>query len=329
MHYPPFLHSGDCIGITAPSAGIGDEYLPAYEASLCHLRKLGYHITETASVRCGGLASASGRRRAKELQQLVEADDVRLILCAAGGDFLIDMLPYVDFSLFQKHPKWVQGYSDPTGLLFPLTVSQDIATLYGPTAGEFSAKKPHPALLHTLSIWQGEIPVQESFDRFTREPADPVEGFHLTEPVCWQDINGPVHLHGRMIGGCIECLQLLIGTPYADVAAFNRRYHRDGIIWYFDIFSMRAEQLYNALWQMREAGWFSEAAGYLFGRVCFPGSDLGMSYADAALRALGSESPILLDVDIGHVQPTMTIINGALAEVRGQHGRGSVRFTLQ
>ncbi len=327
MYYPPFLSRGNTIGVTAPSAGISDEH--SFDASLRTLRKQGYKILETASVRSGTLASTSGQRRAVELRQLITNNRVHAILCAAGGDFLIDMLPYVDFAAIRQHPKWIQGFSDPTGLLFPVTVNLDIATLYGPTAGQYSATPLHKMYTQNLDILRGEIPVQESFSACSRAPEDPVHGLTMTDEVHWIDLNGPVHLRGRIIGGCMDCLQLLIGTPYADVAAFNRRYAGDGVIWYFDIFSLRAEQVYNTLWQMREAGWFSEAAGFLFGRVCFPGSDLGMQYEDAVLRALGSQAPVLLDVDIGHVQPTMTIINGAMAEVWGQDGRGAIALHLE
>lgn len=52
-------------------------------------------------------------------------------MCASGGEFLLEILPYIDFDLLKNNPKFVCGFSDPTGLLYPITTKCDIATIYG------------------------------------------------------------------------------------------------------------------------------------------------------------------------------------------------------
>ncbi len=41
---------------------------------------------------------------------------------AAGGDYLLETLPLFDYEFIRNHPKWIQGFSDPTGL-FPASIA--------------------------------------------------------------------------------------------------------------------------------------------------------------------------------------------------------------
>ncbi|MBQ4563813.1 MAG: LD-carboxypeptidase, partial [Lachnospiraceae bacterium] len=244
MIYPKWLNKGDLIGIPAPSAGIKEEKLPKFELSLSHVKKAGYRVRETDSVRSGLASSATPEVRGKEFMELITDDEVHMVLCAAGGDFLYDMLPYLDYESIRKHPKWIQGYSDPTGILFGVTTKLDIATIYGGNAGTFGMTKLHPSLQENLKLWKGELTEQNSYDKCEAGWVDNVDGYALTVPVEWKTPNGPVKMSGRLIGGCMDCLRDLIGTPYEDAAGFAKRYAADGLIWYFDVFSMPAEAVY-------------------------------------------------------------------------------------
>ena len=137
-----------------------------------------------------------------------------------------------------------------------------------------------------------------------------------------------IHATGRLIGGCMECLADIIGTPYEDTLGFIERYKEDGFIWYFDIFALRAETVYNTLWHMNAAGWFKYAKAFIFGRVCFPGTLLDMTYQEAIIRAL-PDSPIVFNADVGHVAPRMTMINGSVATLEAADGKGSLEMKLK
>lgn len=327
MIYPKFLRPGDTVGITAPSAPIGEGKRDSFALSLSHLKAEGYRIVETPSVYGEGWASAPGDVRAAELLSLVGDPEVDMIFCATGGDFLIDMLPYVDFEAIRRNPKWIQGYSDPTGLLFPITTGLDVATIYGCNAGGFDMEELHSSLRDNLALLRGEVREQKSFALYERSKGD--GAYNLTEPVRWETPNGPVDVQGRLIGGCMECLCDLIGTPYDHAADFAARHREEGLIWYFDVFALKAETVYNSLWHMKQAGWFEGARGFLFGRVLFPGTFLGMSYEEAALRALGMDVPIVMEADVGHVSPRMTLINGSLAHLTARDGKGTLRMELK
>lgn len=72
---------------------------------------------------------------------MVTDDNVDMIMCAAGGDFALEMLPYVNSENILNNPKWIMGASDPTSLLYYVTTKLDIATLYGHNAGGYDVKK--------------------------------------------------------------------------------------------------------------------------------------------------------------------------------------------
>jgi len=328
MIYSAFLKENDTIGITAVSAGIEGEKIKQLDLSEANLREQGYKIIETKNVRAGGIVSSSGEERAAQLKALFLDDSVWLVLCASGGDFLIDMLPYVDYEAIKANPKWIQGYSDPTSLLYSVTTLLDIATIYGFNGGGYGMTKLHKSHEDSFAILRGDIVEQGSFEFHEGKKDGKLDGYVLTEPVHWKNLNGEeVSVKGRLLGGCMECLADIIGTPYDGTKKFLERYKTDGVLWYFDIFGLRSEQVYNTLWHMKQAGWFEGAVGFMFGRVMFPGTFLDMSYEEAIVRALG-DVPIVFNMDIGHVAPRMTVINGAMGELFSKDGKGTFKMNL-
>ena len=328
MIYPEFLKVGDTVGICAPSSAIGEEDFAEFDLSLSHFRSRGWSVKETASVRTGLDESAPPEIRGAELNQLLKDDSVKAIVCASGGDFLISMLPYVDAEALKSSPKWIQGYSDPTSLLYYVTTALDIATVYGVNAGGFWMQKLHPSLSDGLRILGGDIPTQHSFYLYEKDRSGRNGGYNLTERVEWLTPNGDVNVNGRLLGGCLDCIADVIGTRYDRTLDFIERYRDDGIIWYFDIFAMKAEAVHNTLFKMKDMGYFDNARGFLFGRVMFPGSFLGMSYIEAAKKILG-DAPTVFDADVGHIPPKMTLINGAMAHLEAFGGKGSLEMFLE
>ncbi|WP_349742386.1 hypothetical protein [Roseateles cavernae] len=83
--------------------------------------------------------------------------------------------------------------------------------------------------------------------------------------------------------------------------------------------------LARALWSLRRQGWFDDLAGLLIGRNSGPEAPQadGLSYRDALDGVLGELAcPVLIELDIGHRMPQFTLINGALATVSFEAGRG-------
>ena len=336
MIYPEFIKQGDIIGVPAPSDGAYcEEYVRRYKNAKSNLEKIGYKVELSENI----FHSERGRSsdaisRAEELNNMFE-NEVNAIMCAAGGEFLVEILPYIDFAKAVKNPKWVQGFSDPTGLLFPLTTKYDIATIYSNNFKSFGAEEYHKSLEENLEILSGNLIKQDSYDMFENERTERVtglEGYNLTDKVCWKTINNKeVTMQGRIIGGCIDIITELAGTRFDGVKEFNEKYKDDGIIWYFDNCELSKESLMRTLWKFNELGYFKYTKGIIFGRngqeVSYNYDTMKDAIKDSVLSKLNV--PIIFDADISHKGPSMTIINGAIATINCKDGKGNITFELK
>ena len=322
MIYPKFIKKGDTIGICAPSAGIGRK-LDAHLESVKTFKAHGYKVKETASVRVNNARSTTAKKRGLELNQLVTDKKVDMIMAATGGDFMFEIMPYIDFDAIKANPKWMGGMSDPTNLLYTVTTKCDIATLYGHNGSGFIASKPKEDF---LKIASGNIIKQKSYKKyqtFLETVTDVKEFNHDVKWLCKKDCT----IEGRLIGGCFEVIEKIHGTEYDYAKQFIEKYKDDGIVWYFDIFNMDAYNVYLTLLQFKYAGYFKHCKGVLFGRVAFPNEN-EMKYTAAINKALGN-IPHIMEMDIGHTEPGITMINGALVKVNYKDHKGDITFKLK
>ena len=337
MIYPEFIRERDTIGVSAPSAGLTEPLrINTLNNAVKKFEEKGYKILLTPNVRKNeDGVSSSATIRSLELASLYQNKDVKAIICATGGEFLVEMLSCFDFSVVQKNIKWLQGYSDPTGLLFTITTNLDIATIYGSNFAGFGMDTWHESLENNLDILEGKLLMQKSFLKYESMRVDMVtgrEGYHLDTPVYWKTLNQGKELSfkGRIIGGCIDIITELFGTRFDKTKEFIEKYKGDGIIWYFDNCELSMEDMVRTLWKFKDNGWFQYTTGIIFGRSATSYSNMGITLEDALNRVLGDlDLPIIIDADIGHVPPRMTIINGAYTMVYCKDGKGTLEFQLK
>lgn len=324
MKYPNFIKEKECMGICAPSAGVGKK-LEDFSKAIESLQQT-FSIKESESVRINNVRSNSAKIRGDEFNELILDSSVKMITVAAGGDFLFEVLPYIDFEACIQNPKWVMGYSDPTSILYTLTTKYDIATIYGCNAGTYSSS--HKYIDHNLEIIQGNLITQDSYKNYqlTKDWLDDINEYN--GEVKWESNKDDIEVEGRCIGGCIDVLQNLFATKFDGTKDFIERYKEDGIIWYFDNFAMSAENFYRTLLQMKYADYFKYTKAIIVGRVCFESNETGMSYEEALALAL-EDIPYIYNADIGHVSPKMTLINGANMHLSYKDHKGKITFTLK
>jgi len=347
MRYPKFLQEGDTIGIFAPSAGIGYK-ADSFDKSLDVLRDAGFQIYETESVRNDVMPSAPAIVRGVEFNSLSSDDGISMIMAAAGGEYCMEMLPYIDADEVLSHPKWLAGYSDPTAIEMYLTTVLDIATIYGVNAGAWDRQPLHGFQLDALSLIRGDIPLQHSYDMWcSSEPDDDFGAYGPDTPVEWillrgngagNNLDEAPDLHeeyvldvtGRLIGGCIDVINWVFGSPYEDLCGFSERYAEDGLIWFFDNFEMNPMQLMYAMERMKQTGLFDHAEAVVFGRTCFPGEASDIDYLMQLERVFGDlDVPLIWNADIGHTKPSFTLINGAVGHLTFDHGDASLSIELK
>lgn len=339
MRYPKSLEKGYNIGVTATSDGLATEIdLVRLESGMKHFNDLGYPVMVTDNVRKSNKGrSSDGPTRAKEFLNLVTNPKVGAIIAASGGDYLMEMLPYLDYDLINANPKWIQGFSDTTGLIFTVTTNFDIATLYANNFSTFGMGNWHSSLKDNLKILEGQDIKQNSYEQFQDGYKTRVTGyeeFELEKDVEWKnlypaswDLTKELIISGRALGGNLDCMLNLIGTRYDKTKNFIHHYQQDKILWFLESYDLGTEALIRGLWQLREAGWFEYASGFIFGRPAMYKTYSDTSYEEAVLSVLGELNlPIILDADIGHKPPQFTMINGAIATIRSHGGKGSIIF---
>ncbi len=232
------------------------------------------------------------------------------------------MLDEVDFDILKNNVKWFAGSSDPTSLIYIMTTNYDIATLYPPcNMSGFSADNLHESYNNYFEILKGNLVKQKKFSYMENSEVDDL--FDI--PNEWLNINGDVDSEGIVIGGCIEVLKDVIGTKFDKTLDFLEKYKDEGIIWYFDVFNMTSEGLYNTLLQFKNAGWFKYAKAVVIGKVRFPNTFTGMTYIDAVKNSLG-DMKIIFNFDVGHVKPSFTMINGMKARVVSNENEGYLEY---
>ena len=332
MIFPKWIKNGDTIGVTACSGGKTapvDRIRLDSAAGQFHTR--GYRVLETPDVRTEEKGrSAAAKVRAKELHSLVTNPEVSWIVQACGGDYLAEMLSYLDLDLIRKYPKWYQGYSDPTGLLFTVTTNCDIATVYGGNYADFGMKTWHTSLEENIEILEGKRFTQNSYPLYKDGFAERITGYESFQedtPVVWKCKKEKEALAGRLLGGCLDVLLELVGTRFDTVKDFCDKYKEDGIVWYLESFALSSERLTCGMWQLKEAGWFRHAKGFVFGRPTFYSSDYEIPYEEAVESVLGElHVPIVYEADVGHKAPRLTMVNGAYARITVEEGKGNLRY---
>ena len=337
MIFPEFIKENACIGVPAPSAGADTiQRKNKMHNSKKNLEELGYRLKLSNNLlNCEKGRSATALERANEINEMFKDKEINMILPASGGDFLVEILPYVDFSLLKENPKLVVGFSDPTGLLYPITTKYDISTIYGQNFGSFGMEKWHQSQKDFLDVATGkqkEVRSYELYEANETEAITGLEGYNLTEKVYWKTLDDKeANVNGRIIGGCMDIISELAGTKYDGINEFNEKYKEDGIIWYFDNCELSMEETIRTLWKFSELGYFKYAKGVIFGRfgvnvTCYD-YDVKTCLQDSALENLNI--PIIYDADISHKSPCMPIINGAIATVNVKDGKGSIEFELR
>lgn len=346
FRFPQALQNGSHIAVTGPSGGVVAPLHPRLDLVIQHLRDRGFKVTEGKCLRNEYKhVSAAKRERAADLMRFLTDDSIDAICPPWGGEVLIEILPLLDFDLIQKQkPKWITSYSDISTLTFALTTQTGMATAHTPNLMDLAPSRPDSndkltgRVFDILATPHGAKVEQHSSEYFqpsARLDFDKDVGavFMPTEPSTWKSLKNErsTSFHGRLIGGCLDTISCLTGTPYGDLTHFKRTAGKDGVIIYLENCEGTPPAVVRSLENLKQAGWFEGISGLLIGRSRGPDATNPnhLSYIEALQNVFEeSKFPIVYDADIGHCPPQMTLINGAMAEVMYEIGRGRVVQTI-
>ena len=345
MRYPKFLEKGETIGFPAPSFGCNiDPYASRFDSALKYFESLGFNLIPGPNSKLGlgvGISNTPDDC-AKELNDMFLDPSINALIACGGGELMCEILEFTAISWFKKSdPKWIMGYSDITNIEFPLLTLCDTASIYGPCAPAFGLKPFHDSVEYAFEILCGKRDTVHSFDLHEKyqddpEPSseesdpDPLKPWDLTEKSLKSvydgkklyapgEFDGEIEFSGRLIGGCMDCIEELLGTPYEDVKGFLERYASDGIVWCLEACDLNVFSIRRAMWHFEQAGWFKKGIikGFLFGRALNGSEMMGLDHIGAVMPYIEKLGvPAVIDCDLGHVPPSMPLVLGSIGHLR-------------
>lgn len=340
MKYPLPLGKGSRIAVTAFSSGVAEPFHPRLDRVLEDLKARGFEVIEGDCLRQDNqCVSASLEQRLEELMGFLTDDSIDAILPPWGGEFAMELLPLLDFDqIRQAKPKWIMGFSDISTLTSALTFRCDWATAHCSNLMQLNLAQTDELTSRTfeyLSMSQGSVFEQNASECFEGEGfsmvSEPDGTFQLTEKTQWKSLcdSRRIDMSGRLIGGCLDTLCWLLESDYLSLQTLKQRYPQDGVILYFENAELSPTTVVRVLLSMKMRKVFDHINGILIGRSAATDSDKRLTWLDAIKKVLGDlYIPILYDLDIGHIAPNLTLINGAYGEVSWVEGGGLIRQTL-
>lgn len=275
---PPALRPGDTVGIVAPGSPLKRDLLLAG----CEgLRRLGYRPFYKDSILDRDLYFAgSARRRARELEEMFEREEVRAVLCARGGYGTNYLLRELDLAKLQRHPKIFVGYSDVTTLLTWFTSAAGLITFHGPmVTKDFAVTEG----VH-LASWNAALGAASPWD-LNFPPDSEVKTL----------LEGSAE--GTLYGGCLSLLVASLGTPFE----IDTR----GAILFVEDIAAKPYQIDRMLMQLKLAGKLQDVRGIVFGEMldCLqPGIELDYTLEEVVTRVLRDlHIPVAYGLRSGHV----------------------------
>lgn len=230
------MQKNDLIGLVCPAGYMAKEKV---QTCIDTLTGWGYRVQVGDTVGSGSVTYFSGSddERLADLQELLDNEEVKAILCARGGYGMGRIIDRIDFRKFKKHPKWIIGYSDITVLHCHLYSNYHISSLHAPMAAAFN---------------------EEGFkNQYVLSLKNALEGKKLKYQVGTHDFNRRGEAEGELVGGNLALLAHLVGSD-SDIKTRGR------ILFIEDI----GEYLYNVdrmLYQLKRSGKLSKLAGLLVG----------------------------------------------------------------
>lgn len=341
MRYPKFLEEKGTIGFVAPSFGCAIEpYHTAFKHALDKWRQMGYgaDLGPNCFASEGVGISNEPHLCGKELNDWYCSTKNDILISCGGGELMCEVVPYMDFERMKKEKaKWFMGFSDNTNFTFLSATLMDTAAIYGPCAAAFGMEPWHAAIQEAWDLLHGKIDTVHSYGLWEKESLKdeehPLLPYNVTEPVVLKSFpyKETIEIEGRLIGGCMDILQMFPGTPYDKVKDFNEKYKEDGFIWFLEACDLNLMGIRRAIWQFKEAGWFEHLKGFMIGRpLCFGEEAFGIDQYRAVTDLLSEYNvPIIMDLDIGHLAPMMPMICGSTAKVSVKGNDVSVQYTFK
>ena len=320
---PYHLKRGDKIATVSLSwGGAGDkEILWRYYQGKKRLQEeLGLEVVEMENTLKGSeYLYNHPEKRAEDFMNAFKDESIKGIFSCIGGYESIRMLPFIDFDVIKRNPKVFIGYSDTT-VSHMICLKAGLSSFYGPSIlsdfaenismFDYTTYWVNKVLFNTevigeiqsSNIWTSEYLPWEECNKDIRRKTKSHEGVKVLQG------NGKVR--GRLIGGCIEVLEMVKGTKIWP----EENQWKDSIL-FLETSEDKPEPAYFEYWLRNygSQGILENVNGVIFGKPY--DNKYYEEYKNAIYKVIRDELklkdlPILFNMNFGHTAPIMTIPYG-------------------
>lgn len=276
---PPYLKSGDNVIIISTARKVSKEEI---QPSISILESWGLNVTLGDNLfKEENQFSGSDLERTQDLQKALDNPNIQAVICARGGYGTVRIIDQIDFSLFQKHPKWLCGFSDVT-VIHNAIHSLNIASLHStmpllfPKQGQKEAKE-------TLRKNLFGEPISYTFPKHTLNQGDQLEGI--------------------VTGGNLSIINNLIGTP-TDLDT-------TGKVLFFEDLDEYLYHIDRMMQQLKRAGLLTDLKGLLIGHMSDMNDNaipFGKSAYEIILETVKEFNyPVIFDFPAGHLNRNLAL----------------------
>jgi muramoyltetrapeptide carboxypeptidase len=297
MIQPPLLKKGDTVAIVATARKHLDDDLTEAK-QLLESWGLKVHLGTSIGIEHHQLAGTD-LERATDFQNQCENPEIKAIWCVRGGYGTVRMIDLVDFSVLQKKPKWLIGFSDVT-VLHAQLLKLNMQSIHGfmafntPTASENAKKTLRQALMENTLEYQ--IP-SHSMNRMGVS-------------------------QGILVGGNLSVLYSLLGSKTA--VDFQ-----DKILFIEDL----DEYLYHMdrmLINLKRGGVFAKIKGLIVGGMTQM-RDSNIPWGKEILEVIQEHIsdyafPVVYDFPSGHIPDNRALIIGREVHVEVDASKSNLKF---
>ncbi len=283
---PPYLQSGDIIGVVCPSG-----FMPYERMQTClqTLRQWGFRVKEGTTLHSQfNYFSGTDEERLNDLQTMMDDASIKAILCARGGYGLSRIIDKLNFATFMKHPKWMVGFSDITMLHSHLFQNYQMASLHSPMAAAFNDGG--------------------SENEYVQSLRKALLGLDYNYHSAAHPLNKNGKASGELVGGNLCLIAHLIGSK-SSVKTKGR------ILFIEDV----GEYIYNIdrlMMQLKRAGRLDELAGLLVGSFTDM-KDTTISFGQSVYEVIADKVkeynyPVGYSFPVGHAKENFALKHGIM-----------------
>ncbi|PYH42899.1 S66 peptidase family protein [Aspergillus saccharolyticus JOP 1030-1] len=328
---PPPLRPGDLIALISPSSRLNDDLPTPLQRGQSFLESLGFRVCTIYTPFPKPITMAESIRiRTEELHAAFADNSIRAILCTLGGQHANELLPFLDYELIRAHPKIFLGYSDTTFLHYALESRAGLRTFYGPSLLTDFCDVGGPLAFtveHFLRVLTGSGGVVGALPRSERCSVDHNDFQYLRDHSMLERATGPSppwrwvkpgRAEGKLYGGTVHLVERLQGTGFAPtswtghILLLESAMGGDRIGTPYPLSRFRGNLVDLAL-----SGVLGEISGLVVGRGFKYDARMQDELAGVIVEVLETvvgrkdELPVLMNVDVGHTSPFLTLPFGA------------------